>query len=153
MTGGKRYLYQGEWLTIKEIAERAGVPKHFVYRRREGNEVRDLKSRPRRSCAARYEFGDETLTCAEIMARTGLSQATVSRRRCGKSVMTDAELAAQPKTHPTAVPVIFNGWKMTIPQWSALTGIKAATLYYRIRLAGWPVGRALTTIAGREVEQ
>lgn len=108
--------------------------------------------RQRRSCAPRYEFGGDLLTCAEIMARTGLSQATVSRRRCGNRVMTDAELAAQPKTHPTAKPVFFDGRTMTIPQWSVITGIKAATLYYRICIAGWPVERALTTLPGGEVQ-
>lgn len=145
---GRPYLYQGEWLTIREIAAREGVSKHFVYRRREGNEVRDLKPRPRRRPpSAYYEFDGELLTCAEIMARTGLSQGTVSRRRCGNRVLTDEELAAQPKTHPTATPVFFNGRRMTIPQWSALTGIKAATIYARIVKLGWPVERALTTEA------
>lgn len=38
----------------------------------------------------------------------------------------------------------FNGVSASIPEWSAITGIKKATLYWRINTNHWPIEKALT---------
>lgn len=48
------------------------------------------------------------------------------------------------KESSAAEVIEFNGVRATIPEWSAKTGIKKATLYWRINTKQWPTSRALT---------
>lgn len=43
--------------------------------------------------------------------------------------------------------VEWEGERRTLTQWAAVLGIKFQTLYYRLRLSGWTVERAFTTLS------
>lgn len=43
----------------------------------------------------------------------------------------------------------FNGETKTLTEWSNITGIKAPTLYMRLKVYGWSVEKTLTTRVGR----
>ena len=51
----------------------------------------------------------------------------------------------QARNMRTNVNLTYNGETHCISEWAEITGIKASTIRYRIKIAGWSVEKALTT--------
>lgn len=83
--------------------------------------------------------GDETRTMTQwadsIGVRRELMFKRLKRGVQGQSLLVDP---FEPETFT------FSGISASIPEWSERTGIKRATLYWRINKQQWPIERALT---------
>lgn len=155
MTGHNRFLFQGQWLALHEVARRVGMAPGTLHFRvhRKGMSLEDAIAKPitpkhlllpEGPKPKLYEFRGELLSVKEIAARTGLSLDVVYARRSGNRVLEGDELKDPfPDLPPHAKPVTFRGRTHSIAEWSRLTGIPRHALYQRLE-AGWPIRRALT---------
>lgn len=86
------------------------------------------------------KFGSETKTMSQWADSIGVAREVIFKRLkrgVPKERILDPLFVDQT--------FAFNGVVQTLPEWSAATGIKRATLYWRINKKNWPLERALTT--------
>lgn len=145
--------YNGESLSIKEWSEKAGFSKDLIRGRlRMGWSIKDALTKPcNKQCkgatAKKLEHDGELLTTKEWAQKTGLSYGLINNRlRSGWSVaraLTEPANTIRPRTTSkkkrvkadihNAVRYAHDGRILTVSQWGAYLGIKAATIRKRIR--------------------
>lgn len=143
-----RVEYQGELLTLEEIAAKSGLSVSQVKRRRIGNRIMDADEyaampRPDHPTAKRIFYRGQSLTLPEWSKRTGIPYYTLYAR---------IYRYRWPLKYALTVPlnvggfdtITFRGETKTVSEWAAIAGIPTDTLRLRLNRYGWPVERALT---------
>ncbi|WP_035449819.1 hypothetical protein [Aliihoeflea sp. 2WW] len=141
---GRRHLFRGKWMTVKEIAKITGMGETTVYARI--NSGKPLEGPVRIGVAPRrYEFRGQQLTINEIAHLAGISQTTAYSRVCGNRVLEGDDLADPfAKPDPRHWRLTFRGITDTLAGWQRRTGIPRQTIAERVDLLGWTIERALT---------
>lgn len=143
-----RLDYQGEHLTLEEIAAKSGLSVSAVQRRRIGNRVMDAAEyaampAPEHPRAKRLFYRGESLTVREWSKKTGIPYYTLWARIHRYGWPLKYALTAPLST--TAFDTItFRGVTMTVSEWASIVGIPTDALRLRLTRYGWPVERALT---------
>lgn len=138
-----RYLFRGEWKTVREIAEITGIKPRTVSRRIQlGLPIEGpprMGPKPRR-----FLFRGKKKTIAEIMTATGLSRSQVSKRTDGIRFFERWELTDPYAPLPdSSRRIFFKGITDSLSGWARRTGIPRHVIRERIDM-GWPLKRALT---------
>lgn len=143
-----RVEYQGEWLTLAEIAAKSGLSVSQVQRRRIGNRVMDATEYAAmppsdHPTAKRIFHKGQSLTLPEWSKRTGIPYYTLYARiyRYRWPVKYALTVPLAPSTFDT---ITFRGQTKPVSEWAAIAGITTDTLRLRLLRYGWTVERALT---------
>lgn len=144
----KKHLFEGEWLTAKEIADRTGLSVSTIYERlRKGYPVNAPKMRGGTK-AKLYEFRGEHLTIREAARVLGVHEETARSRAIGGRIMEDHELRQHKARQHNSEIITYAGISDTVSGWSRRTGLSIATIFHRLFYRGWTVKRALTEPPG-----
>lgn len=137
------YLFWGQYMTAKEIAELTGLKQRTVYRRFQFGHP--IEGKPRFGPKPRLiMFRGEKLTIAQIQERTGLSRSQVSKRTCADRFFERDELSASwGEPHPNARLIFHDCRTQSVSAWSRETRIPRHVITDRLN-RGWPVKTALT---------
>lgn len=140
------FLFRGQYMTAKEIAELTGLKQRTVYRRFQFGHP--IEGKPRFGPQPRLiMFRGEKLTIAQIQERTGLSRSQVSKRTCADRFFERDELSASwGEPHPNARLIFHDCRTQSVSAWSRETRIPRHVITDRLN-RGWPVKEALTTPA------
>ena len=142
-----RLDYQGQLLTLQEIAAKAGLSVSQVQRRRIGNRVMDhaeyaAMPPPEHPRSKRVFFRGESRTLPEWAKVTGIPYYTLYAR---------IHRYRWPVKHALTVPlhssfdtITYRGERKTLSEWAAIAGMTPDTLRLRLLRYGWTVERALT---------
>lgn len=140
----KRYLYEGQQLTIAEIAARTGLSVTTIQNRRCGvrvmstEEVRAMEREP--GFPHFLNVGGKHKSIAELARQYGIKEQTIyCRLRKGWPLA--AALTFKPVRHQHTI--THDGRTQTLSAWARETGIEYHTLRNRLR-EGWPTPAALT---------
>ncbi len=154
----RHYEFQGEWLTLHDIANRVGMSRGTLYHRvvRRRMRLDDALSKPLTPKkhlnpagppSRVFQFRGELRTVREIAAILGVDRTTVYRRLSGDRILDGAELT-DPHASAQDFPdryrkITFRGETRTIAGWARKTGLHPETIRHRLK-AGWPVKYAIT---------
>lgn len=141
----RRYLFRGQWVTIAEAADMAGLSRTSIRARVRGNTIEDVPRHPRGRQPVRYLFRGASRTVREIATILGCNHTTVYERRSGNRVLEPHEIEPHPTDpRPNDRRITFRGITRNVAEWATITGLDRHLLYQRLD-AGWTIERALTT--------
>lgn len=97
------------------------------------------------------EFNGKSQTLTEWSDELGISQKTLWARYNSPDWTIERMLTEKAHSEFAGNTLTFNGETHSIWEWSRITGIKPTTISARIHRSGWPVEKALTVGAIRQV--
>jgi hypothetical protein len=143
----QRFKFNGEWRTVREIAELTGLPVRTLYTRVKGDDV-ILTVHRHGAVPKMHAFRGQQLTACQIADRTGLSEKAVRSRLLGGRFIAYGEMEEFQRDPPiNARFVVFKGRKQTVSAWARECGLPPVLVHNRLDY-GWTIDRALTTPRG-----